>query len=81
MHWEDHPQQDFMGILEQKRTVNVKDIKGVYGSRPSGASLNLEPKKALYMTLWYLGTPISHREISELFGVSEGVIFDCMPKK
>ncbi|XP_042863830.1 uncharacterized protein LOC122248080 [Penaeus japonicus] len=91
---EDHPQQEgFVEILEKKSDLDffkhlrvtrssfdtiIKDIEGVYGSRPSGTNLNLGPKNALYMTLWYLGTPVSYREVSELFGVSEGVTFGCV---
>ncbi|XP_076049758.1 uncharacterized protein LOC143030494 [Oratosquilla oratoria] len=55
-------------------------IHEAYGLNPSGSSLYLGPRKALYVTLWYLGTQSTYREISEMFGVSQRTVFDCVQR-
>lgn len=55
-------------------------IHKAYGEEPSGTSLYLGPRKSLYLTLWYLGTQSTYREISEMFGVSQTTVFECVQR-
>ncbi|KAK8397143.1 hypothetical protein O3P69_004678 [Scylla paramamosain] len=60
--------------LTRKSFDDILDlIHKAYGEEPSGTSLYLGPRKSLYLTLWYLGTQSTYREISEMFGVSQSV--------
>ena len=60
------------------RALNL--IHEAYGEALSGTIFYLTPKKALYLTLWYLGTQSTYREISELFGVSQTTVFECVQR-
>ena len=51
-----------------------------YAETPSGTILFLGPRKALCLTLWYLGTQSTYREISELFGVSMTTVHECVQR-
>lgn len=93
---EHHPKQDsFLGLLEGKSDLEFfKDlrlsrtsfatalqvIQDAYGESPSGTDLYLGPKPALYLTLWYLGTQSTYREISEMFGFSKSTVFECVQR-
>ena len=60
------------------KTVGL--IEEAYGANPPGNILYLGPKKALYLTLWYLGNQSTYREISELFGISMSTAFECVQR-
>ena len=84
---EEHPRQSgFVGVLERKSdrdffkhlrvtrptfTTLLGIVEDAYGPPSSFAGYSLGPKTALYITLWYLGSKITYREIAEQFGVCE----------
>lgn len=55
-------------------------IHKAYGEQPSGTSLYFGPVTSLYLTLTYLGTQSTYREISKLFGVSQTAVFECVQR-
>ncbi|MPC89287.1 hypothetical protein E2C01_084225 [Portunus trituberculatus] len=55
-------------------------IHRAYGEQPSGASLYFGPRNSLYLTLCYLGTQSTYQEISEMFGVSQTAVFECVQR-
>ena len=76
-------EMDFFRHLRLTRTsfnFILDFIHEAYGMNPSGSSLYLGPRKALYVTLWYLGTQSTYREISEMFGVSQRTVYDCVQR-
>jgi len=56
--------------------VSLIDEK--HHARYPGGFPPLTNEECLMVTLWYLGTKCSYREISELFGYSESCIFQCV---
>lgn len=80
---EEASELDFFKHLRLTRAsfAEVLDfIQQAYGENPSRSSLFLGPKQALYLTLWYLGTQSTHREISQMFGVAESTVFECVQR-
>lgn len=76
-------EMDFFRHLRLTRTsfdLILDCIHEAYGLSPSGSTLYLGPRKALYVILWYLGTQSTYREISEMFGVSQRTVFDCVQR-
>lgn len=56
-------------------------VHKAYGEQPSGTKrLYFGPRKSLYFTLSYLGTQSTYREISEMFGVSQTAVFECLQR-
>lgn len=54
-------------------------VPGVWGSAIYYSFISCS-KKALYLTLCYLDSQTTYREISELFGVSQSTIFECVQR-
>ncbi|XP_045111700.1 putative nuclease HARBI1 [Portunus trituberculatus] len=60
------------------RTLEI--IYKAYDESSSGTTLYLGPRKSLYLTLCYLSTQSTYCEISELFGVSQMTVFECVQR-
>ncbi|KAK8388517.1 hypothetical protein O3P69_020478 [Scylla paramamosain] len=64
---------DFFRHLHLTRTsfdLVLDSIHEAYGMNPSGSSLYLGPRKALYITLWYLGTQYLQGNIRDVWCVT-----------
>ncbi|XP_027228690.2 putative nuclease HARBI1 [Penaeus vannamei] len=55
-------------------------IKEQYTAVYRGGFVPLDPKSALCICLWYLGSKSTYKNIGEIFGIAPSTVFECVQK-
>lgn len=70
----------FKNVRVTKQTYRflVDIFKTLYNPTHQGGRIPIPTETLLILILWYLGNQTTFREISELFGISEGQVHTCV---
>lgn len=55
-------------------------VKEHYTAIHRGGFVPLDPKSALCICLWYLGSKSTYKNIGEIFGIAPSTVFECVQK-
>lgn len=67
-------------MTRQTFTEIVSIVERDHQIRYNGGFLPRTDEECVLITLWYLGTKCSYREVAELFGYSESCVYKCVEK-